>query len=156
LEVGNLDFSWEPFERDTLRELEERTKKCASYIDIDQLESPFDCLDFLRLKGIVSKEFLCALANWSYSAVFRRPTRSHLRPLGDQLSKLHDIMREWNLEANSDLHKAIRAYVQNKGTAPKDSYKPLRFKRGRGYAFRPDPLENKIPKDGQLPSPPVP
>ncbi|SBS81673.1 conserved Plasmodium protein, unknown function [Plasmodium ovale curtisi] len=138
-----LTFSWELYENDLLNEFFYRIDNFKNEIDVNQLDDPFICLNFLVIKNYVSKNFLLALSKWCANQVYEYPSRSTKRPLSFQLIKLYHLMKENKVENLHFIEKAIYRFVISRGgleTNRDKMFKPVSYQKGRKYIFTRDPL----------------
>ncbi|CAI7719285.1 heptatricopeptide repeat-containing protein HPR1, putative [Plasmodium vivax] len=142
--VKLLKYSWELYEKDLLEEFKNRIAKFQGEKDVNQLEDPFVCLNFLVSKQHVTKNFLIALSKWCASHVYEYPSRSAKRPLAYQLIMLYQLMKEHDVNNYHFIEKAIHRFVVSRGglAVNRDKMaKPVSYQRGRKYVFARDPLE---------------
>ncbi|SBT33424.1 conserved Plasmodium protein, unknown function [Plasmodium ovale wallikeri] len=138
-----LTFSWELYEKDLINEFLYRLDNFKNEIDVNQLDDPFICLNFLVTKNCVSKNFLLALSKWCANKVYEYPSRSTKRPLSFQLIKLYQLMKEKKVENLDFIEKAIYRFVISRGgleTNRDKMFKPVSYQKGRKYIFTRDPL----------------
>lgn len=142
--VKLLKYSWELYEKDLLEEFLSRIDNFQGVKDVNQLEDPFVCLNFLVSKQCVRNNFLFALSKWCASHVYEYPSRSAKRPLAYQLIMLYQLMKEHDVKNYNFIEKAIRRFVISRGglAVNRDKMiKPVSYQKGRKYIFAEDPLE---------------
>ncbi|GAB65541.1 hypothetical protein PCYB_062730, partial [Plasmodium cynomolgi strain B] len=142
--VKLLKYSWELYEKDLLEEFLSRIDSFQGEKDINQLEDPFVCLNFLVSKQHVKSSFLIALSKWCASHVYEYPSRSAKRPLAYQLIMLYQLMQEHDVKNYHFIEKAIHRFVISRGglAVNRDKMiKPVSYQKGRKYIFTQDPLE---------------
>lgn len=130
---------------DLMSSFKQRVSSFEDDQDIEQLEDPFEVLDFLKKHDLLTGAFLNALAMWCRYAVYRKPSRTTKRPHAFDLVKLHDIYTEMELPDSQHLRKAIRFFVYTKGGLQHlgKSYKPLAFD-SKQYVKTKDSLEGAV------------
>ncbi|KJP86701.1 hypothetical protein AK88_03708 [Plasmodium fragile] len=142
--VKLLKYSWEVYEKDLLDEFLKRIDNFQGDKDVNQLEDPFVCLNFLVSKQYVKNNFLIALSKWCASHVYEYPSRSAKRPLAYQLIMLYQLMQEHDVKNYTFIEKAIHRFVISRGglAVNRDKMtKPVSYQKGRKYIFTRDPLE---------------
>ncbi|EUD66154.1 hypothetical protein C922_03349 [Plasmodium inui San Antonio 1] len=148
--VKLLKYSWDLYEKDLLDEFLRRIETFQGEEDINQLEDPFVCLNFLVSKKYVRNNFLIALSKWCASHVYEYPSRSAKRPLAYQLIMLYQLMQERDVKNYHFIEKAIHRFVISRGglAVNRDKMtKPVSYQKGRKYIFTRDPLEGKRPAE---------
>ncbi|CRG99192.1 conserved Plasmodium protein, unknown function [Plasmodium relictum] len=140
-----LTYSWEIYEKDLIKEFLLRINEFKNEKDVNQLDDPFTCLNYLISKNYVSNNFLIALSKWCANQVYEYPSRSAKRPLSYQLIKLYELMKEKNTENYDFIEKAIYKFVISRGGIERNRdkmIKPVSYQKGRKYIFTKDPLLN--------------
>ncbi|CRG97345.1 conserved Plasmodium protein, unknown function [Plasmodium gallinaceum] len=140
-----LTYSWEIYEKDLIKEFLLRINEFKNEKDVNQLDDPFTCLNYLISKNCVSNNFLIALSKWCANQVYEYPSRSAKRPLSFQLIKLYELMKEKKVENYDFIEKAIYRFVISRGGLENNRdkmVKPVSYQKGRKYIFTKDPLLN--------------
>ncbi|GAW80030.1 hypothetical protein, conserved [Plasmodium gonderi] len=139
-----LKYSWELYEQDLIKEFLNRLNNFKGEKDINQLDDPFICLNFLVSKNYITNNFLLALSKWCASHVYEYPSRSSKRPLAYQLIKLYQLMKQKNVQNYDFIEKAIHRFVISRGglAVNRDKMnKPVSYQKGRKYIYTQDPIE---------------
>uniref|UniRef100_A0A3B0NAT8 Uncharacterized protein n=1 Tax=Theileria annulata TaxID=5874 RepID=A0A3B0NAT8_THEAN len=158
--LKNIEVKWAYYEELLFKEFVKQINELDGD-DIAQLADPFDCLEFLKSTGALSKEFLLSLTKWCADAVHNPPTRSQKRPLSHQLVELYNLVQEYGIEEKY-IDKAVLKFVTSKGGLRLRNPKPIPtvYKPNRKYVFTDDPenprpipeikyLENDTPKESE-------
>eukprot|EP00375_Theileria_parva_P001250 XP_763921.1 hypothetical protein [Theileria parva strain Muguga] len=90
--LKNIEVKWAQYEQLLFKEFVKQVNELDGD-DISQLANPFDCLEFLKSIGSLSKEFLLSLTKWCADAVHNPPARSQKRPLSHQLVQLYNLVQ---------------------------------------------------------------
>jgi hypothetical protein len=132
---SKLVHSYEPFERMTT----ERMQSVISSLEpvmFDQVTSPIDFLQFIRLKDWMTPEIVIAACKWANDAVYRPATRTqaHRRPTIFEVALLADLCREMQIPMEL-IEKAVKVTVTSKGGTVTQvaKPKPLRYRKRRAY-----------------------
>ena len=135
-----LCFSYFPIEDATRNRLKSFILKIESD-HFDQVSSPMDFFQFVRLNELVNEHVLLAACKWANNAVYRPATRteSHRRPNIFQVALLADMCRELEVPMEQ-IEKAVKITVTSKGGTELRvaKRKPLRYRRKRAYLSEPD------------------
>ena len=130
-----LCFSYLPFEEQTRARLRSFVDRIEAR-QFDQVTSPMEFFQFIRLNEWLTESVLIAACKWASDAVYRPATRTeaHRRPNIFEVALLADLCRE--LDVSSDrVEKAIKITVTSKGGTEQRiaKPKPLRYRRRRAY-----------------------
>ncbi|KAK1442712.1 hypothetical protein BgAZ_302300 [Babesia gibsoni] len=136
------EVKWEPYEEMLMKEFIQQSKCLNGAEGISQLADPFDCLNFLRITGSLSKEFLLSLTQWCADSVHNPPTRSQKRPESHDLVNLYNMVLEYNVD-KTYIDKAVLKFVTSKGGLQLRTPKPIptQYKPSRKYVYADDPSE---------------
>ncbi|VWU52974.1 heptatricopeptide repeat-containing protein HPR1, putative, partial [Hepatocystis sp. ex Piliocolobus tephrosceles] len=136
-----LVYCWELYEKNLMNEFLTQLNNFKNEKDVDQLDDPFICLNFLISKNLVNNNFLLALSKWCLKRVYEYPSRSSKRPLSHELIKLYEIMKENNVKNFDFIEKAIHRFVITRGglEVNRDKmWKPVSYQKGRKYIYASD------------------
>lgn len=142
-QIKLLAYSWDLYESDLIKEFLFRIKEMKNEKDVDQLEDPFVCLNYLVTKNYLTNDFLLALSKWCANKVYSYPSRSAKRPVSYQLIKLYELMKERKVSNFDFIEKAIHRFVITRGGLENNRDKmvrPVDYQKGRKYIFTKDPL----------------
>lgn len=142
-QIKLLPYSWYVYEEELTKEFLKRINEFKTPKDVDTLEDPFLCLNYLISKNTLPNSFLLVLSKWCASKVYQYPSRSVKFPLSCQLIKLYELMKERKIENFDYIEKAIRRFVISRGglESNRDKMeKPVLYQKGRKYIFTVDPI----------------
>lgn len=151
-QIKLLAYSWDLYESDLIKEFLFRIKEMKNEKDVDQLEDPFVCLNYLVTKNYLTNDFLLALSKWCANKVYSYPSRSAKRPVSYQLIKLYELMKEGKVSNFDFIEKAIHRFVITRGGLENNRDKmvrPVDYQKGRKYIFTKDPLLGSNRKGNQ-------
>ena len=130
-----LCFSYTPVEDRTRARLGEIVSSLQP-VHFDQVSSPMEFFQFLRLNDWLSESVLLTACKWANDAVYRPATRTqaHRRPNIFEVALLADLCREMDVPMDR-IEKAVRITVTSKGGTVERiaKPKPLRYRRRRAY-----------------------
>ncbi|KAI4837971.1 heptatricopeptide repeat-containing protein HPR1 [Plasmodium brasilianum] len=141
-----LTYSWELYEKDLIKEFLTRINEFKNEKDVNQLDDPFICLNYLISKNYISNNYLLALSKWCATHVYEYPSKSAKRPLSYQLIKLYELMKEKEVGNYDFIEKAIYRFVISRGGLAVNRDKMVRavsYQKGRKYVFTSDPLADQ-------------
>ena len=131
----SLAYSHLKFEDMAVKKLSDRISNFQVQ-HFDQLTRPMDFFQFVRMRDLLTDEFVIEACKWANDAVYRPATRTQAlrRPTIFEVALLADICRTRNIPSER-IEKAIKITVTSKGGTELSVVKPkpLRYRRRRTY-----------------------